>query len=918
MKRISLIHVLIFVMASYLNLLAINDLSVREDVSHPRVEPGYIDEAVLVIEPYGAYSEQSLYIKYSDHGQFLGQNVEILHKFELPEQAVVNDLWLWIDDIISKAIIIQRWRAQEIYDSITSFKRDPAFLKVIDNQHDLCIYPLKSGEFRKIKMNYIVPTKFIGKAPYVDLSYKFLTSDNNLKTPLKIMFRTSEDMWGIPKILEFPEINVSYEIDTLGKHYSVLLIPDIKQASSLTISYNIEFIDGCHYNVNKGKCSYYYTFGIYENEYFGAPFINQEPKKTFIGLDLSGFYGVEPETFYNNFSNFLPEYVNKEDMVKIVVAGEGIVDTIPKNGWYKVEENTIQKILNDLIDGKVLTAKKEVQKPKILFADGDDGGGWHFQGIENLAEVVIKNDRRGFYNNRNDFINYDIVTTNWNADENCTLKESEIDEVKEKLDIFFENGGVLLMTYGFGLSVAYRYIDGLQKKDRINTNSGMLHRNLGGNIGHGFPNSFHCVNYYHPITHSDSEVKHELLTEDNEPIVISKKISNGLIIVSTMWHMHDNEGMKRALCTTLLNLQNQSKYKQLNEVINHMFTTFVNDTFTEGLIMSNSDYLVTNENVTGQFTPWTNDAIDDLPIIKTVNLLSGEFYIPPIFSCNGEDYYGSGYCLKYISDLTGGLFLGRHIESWNYLTYILALQPQYQHEIFDIKVFADGNQIPDEAIPILPEALNYDRAKFFIGKTPLANSITYSFKVKYQGIDSIYTNATSLSPDSLQVTGNEIIQTMYANELLKKMFLETPLDTHAIVTFAKEHRILCDFTAFIALEPSDTAYYIKVTDDNPTEIVTNDDNLSINIFTFNKIIGDNNIKFLLKTGLSGKIELKVFNVLGRVVHSQTLKAIAGHTQYFDCNEVSFGKGIYIVVVKFFPENNSHSVKRRIEKFTLVK
>lgn len=89
----------------------------------------------------------------SFHGKFLGKNVEILHKFELPEQAVVNDLWLWIDDFISKAIIIQRWRAQEIYDSITSFKRDPAFLKIVDNQYDLCIYPLTSGEFRKIKIN---------------------------------------------------------------------------------------------------------------------------------------------------------------------------------------------------------------------------------------------------------------------------------------------------------------------------------------------------------------------------------------------------------------------------------------------------------------------------------------------------------------------------------------------------------------------------------------------------------------------------------------------------------------------------------------------------------------------------------------------------------------------------------------------
>jgi hypothetical protein len=81
------------------HIFAINNLSIRQDVSHPVVIPGYIDEATLVVEPGNGYSNQSLYIKYSDHGK-LGGNDVVTHSFELPDGSVVNDLWLWIGDSV--------------------------------------------------------------------------------------------------------------------------------------------------------------------------------------------------------------------------------------------------------------------------------------------------------------------------------------------------------------------------------------------------------------------------------------------------------------------------------------------------------------------------------------------------------------------------------------------------------------------------------------------------------------------------------------------------------------------------------------------------------------------------------------------------------------------------------------------------
>ena len=67
------------------NVFAINDLTVKVPGSFTS-KRGYIDNAVLVVEPHGGYIEQSLYLNYSDHGALApSNNIEVIHRFELPK-----------------------------------------------------------------------------------------------------------------------------------------------------------------------------------------------------------------------------------------------------------------------------------------------------------------------------------------------------------------------------------------------------------------------------------------------------------------------------------------------------------------------------------------------------------------------------------------------------------------------------------------------------------------------------------------------------------------------------------------------------------------------------------------------------------------------------------------------------------------
>ena len=91
---------------------------------------GTIEEATLSVSPKGLFMEYGLYLTFSARGTNFNQNdsVEVVLDFELPQNAIVTDSWLWIGEDISKAIIMDRWSASSIYEDIVKRRKDPSIL----------------------------------------------------------------------------------------------------------------------------------------------------------------------------------------------------------------------------------------------------------------------------------------------------------------------------------------------------------------------------------------------------------------------------------------------------------------------------------------------------------------------------------------------------------------------------------------------------------------------------------------------------------------------------------------------------------------------------------------------------------------------------------------------------------------------
>jgi hypothetical protein len=896
------------------SIKAVNNLSVRQDVSHPVVLPGYIDEAIVVVEPYGGYSLQSIYIKYSDHGK-LGGNDVITHTFELPEGAVVNDLWLWIGDSVMQAKILERRHAQGLWDTITALKHDPAFLKVTEKQFDLAVYPLISGSFRKVKIQIMVPTRYVGKNQNILLPYAFFAADNNSVTPLRVLFRTLDIKWGTPRFLEDSLITFPLTVDTLGKRYKAVTIPNIKQYSSLTMTCDSRFADGWTSDFYKTAGATYFSFSMYEPEFFNPSFNVGQFKKSFIGIDLSGRYGVESTAFSQAFSSFFSSYMHAGDSTRIVLAGEGLMDTLPKTGWYRVDNTTAGTVQSAMAASRVFSAKNKAVKPRILFSDGGDGGDLYFPEVEKLATCT-----RGttLYGNINNFKNFDIVTTYWHSLAEI-LTNSQLDQLQAALDTFFQSGGTFVALFKYNRDnnhIARRYFKGLIKPASLVP--GMLHRNIDGPIGHGFPNTFYYENSA-PLVHSDPDVDNELFNEQNKPVIISKKIGNGRFILTSMWHMQDNAGVKKTLCTTLLNLQNQSKVFQLPDVLKTMVSAYGDQGITEAVMMSNSDKFITKDNISSAIDPALLNAAVEVPRVKTINLLDGIDYVPPIFNLNDQGYYGSSYGLWTISDRTGGVFFSRHSATWEYINQQISPVNTFFHDSMTLSVSTNGANTHDSIFDCAINNKFFDNAHFYLGKIPAADSVLFSARVKYRSLDSIFSRSVAASAKG-SLLSDSSLASQYEAEVLKRMLLADRLDTNAIIAFAVRHRLLTDITAFIALEPDDTTHFMTDPKDESTigrTMVTEGITLpSADQFVFLKPLIGGTIQFFFKTMKNGIVAIKIFNLAGKEITGRTWTAMPGTMEHYTCSRALFGTGVYLAIAQYIPAAGKGPIQRKIERFTI--
>ena len=666
----------------------------------------------------------------------------------------------------------------------------------------------------------------------------------------------------------------------------------------------------------------YFQLGIAPGELF-----NLKPDSSFhkylIGIDLSGAHDKNLETLIPNLANTLKTALKPGDLFKIIIAGMGEIRNFTDT-WLSATPQAIDGTLNEFLSSNLADSIKSDSLPTIIYCDKDASNGWQFPGIEQYAEIKNYPDIQTAVN----YFNQGSIIAAYRHGYDDRISSDTFEKLLAPLDTFFIHGGRFLSYYDFnrdgGELLASHYINGLRTLAVIH-DPVKLYRNINGNIGAYFPeNLTHESSYF--LAYDDSNVKVELMDQQGRPAVISKKINNGLLVVSGIWQLNDDGAMKTILDIPLLGLNKSSKYFQLKEILDTIKTRYISDPFDKVLLFSNADSLFQKGDANNYIKSYLHGFPVNKPVFNTINLLEANNFIPPSVSDNNVNYYGSGYLTKVLSDSTYGQHFERSTDDWNYIASVLSPNSLPNNESFSIA--SSGDTVVSRIIDLRevnPVKQDPNKPLFFIGSSTAKDNIEFNITAKYLGDPIVKTKHISLqiSRDSVEAK-NDITPAMLGNEKIKDLFAAASFDTSSIVNVALKYRLLCDYTAFIALEPNDSLHFMKNPNDeggyiNVKEEKEKTDTLSLDIYP-----NPFNIRtaIVLNVQLPSNVRIEVYNILGQLVRVIADDDLFNGRKLYFWNAQNFynqtvSSGIYFVraIVK---ENMTGKTFVKMKKMILLK
>jgi len=311
---------------------------------------GTIEKAVISVRPQGLYMEIGLYLTFSAKGWSYSNtdSLEVEFYFDLPENSIVHDSWLWVGDDIIRGEIMDKWTASAIYEDIVKRRRDPSILfKRGKNNYELRIYPMLASETRKVKLTYLVPAQWNSHNILASLPTNLLrTSRYDVSTFYLLTWL--EDEWINPKILEFPDIAFQSHSDSVFGDYIRADITSEAIQSNIHFSLASPLKEGIYLNrYNSGSEE------IYQLAFLPAKALSlSTASKAVVLFDYDAYNcNITTDEILNTVKSVLHSSFTEKDSFNLIFSHLSI--NRASEAWLPADSLTIEQTFSDLGDSPI-------------------------------------------------------------------------------------------------------------------------------------------------------------------------------------------------------------------------------------------------------------------------------------------------------------------------------------------------------------------------------------------------------------------------------------------------------------------------------------------------------------------------------------------------------------------------------------
>jgi hypothetical protein len=347
-------NILFIILTLSLPILAFSQ-SASLSFQHPqqtwKYATGIIQDARLVIQPFGSYTKNDLTMTFSSKGMPAFQpndSLEIRLQFNHIEGSNFTDMFLWIGDSAVQAIIADRAKAKATYENIVKRRQDPALLeRVSTNTYKLSIYPMRADSSRKVMLSYFTPGTLSDSNLTTVIPHWILRSSAVVQFNTSVIVR-NDSLWKEPVLRANVDIPFTPAVDPqYGQVLSAVIPPNVLVNSpNISVAWKNSAVT-LPYFVEKytGDSSGVYQVSVQPGKLFGLTMMG----KKFLFLvnydSMSGSSAYSRKEIVGDLISVINSQLTPSDSYNVLFSGKnGPIKLRPS--WIAVQKESTAAILN--------------------------------------------------------------------------------------------------------------------------------------------------------------------------------------------------------------------------------------------------------------------------------------------------------------------------------------------------------------------------------------------------------------------------------------------------------------------------------------------------------------------------------------------------------------------------------------------